>query len=132
MVAGEFFKKPNQQLHLNQIAALVDRAEQVCLDRVERRKEKKMLRQIVNSKKSAPAAASARGGYAERSVEFSWRSERGYAKISFHIRELAKPPTGAPFFRKESGSVSSWISEFLLERPNFVRLLGSYIGIGFW
>ena len=59
LVAREFFKKPNQQLHLNQISALVDHAEQVCLDRVERRKEKKTLRQIVNSKKPAPSAASA-------------------------------------------------------------------------
>jgi hypothetical protein len=53
--AHEFFKKPNQQLHLNQISALVDHAEQVCLDRVERRKEKKMLRKIVDSKKTAGA-----------------------------------------------------------------------------
>jgi hypothetical protein len=57
MVAREFFKKPSQQLHLNEISALIDHAEEVCLDRVERRKEKKMLRQIVNSKKPAPAAA---------------------------------------------------------------------------
>jgi hypothetical protein len=59
LLAHEFFKKPNQQLHLNQISALVDHAEQVCLDRAERRREKKSLRQIVNSKKPAPAAASA-------------------------------------------------------------------------
>ena len=59
MVAREFFKKPHQQLHLNQISALVDRAEQVCLDRAERRKEKKTLRQIVDSKKPSQAAASA-------------------------------------------------------------------------
>ena len=58
-VAREFFKKPNHQLHLNQLSALIDRAEEACLNRVERRKEKKMLRQIVNSKKPAPAAASA-------------------------------------------------------------------------
>jgi hypothetical protein len=57
LVMREFFKKPNQQIHLNQITALVNHAEQVCLDRLERRKEKKMLRNIVNSKKSAPAAA---------------------------------------------------------------------------
>jgi hypothetical protein len=59
MVAREFFKKPNQQLHMNEISTLIDRAEEACLARVERRKEKKTLRQIVNSKKSAPAAASA-------------------------------------------------------------------------
>jgi hypothetical protein len=59
LVAREFFKKPNQQLHLNEISALIDRAEEACLARVERRKEKKMLRQIVNSKKSAPATTSA-------------------------------------------------------------------------
>jgi hypothetical protein len=58
-VAREFFKKPNQQLHLNQISALVDHAEQVCLDRVERRKEKRMLQKIVDTKKPAQAAASA-------------------------------------------------------------------------
>jgi hypothetical protein len=58
-VARAFFKKPNHQLHLNEISALIDRAEEACLARVERRKEKKMLRQIVNSKKSAPAIASA-------------------------------------------------------------------------
>ncbi len=58
-VAREFFKKPNHQLHLNEISALIDRAEEACLARVERRKEKKMLRQIVNSKTPAPAAASA-------------------------------------------------------------------------
>jgi hypothetical protein len=55
MVAREFFKKPNQQLHLNEISVLVDRAEEACQTRVERRQDKKMLRQIVNSKKSAPA-----------------------------------------------------------------------------
>ena len=58
-MAREFFKKPNQQLHLNQISALVDHAEQVCLDRVERRKEKRMLQKIVDTKKSVQAAASA-------------------------------------------------------------------------
>jgi hypothetical protein len=58
-VAREFFKKPNQQLHLNEISTLIDHAEEACLNRVERRKEKKMLRQIVNSKKPAPATASA-------------------------------------------------------------------------
>lgn len=58
-VARDFFKKPNQQLHLNEISALIDRAEEACMARVERRKEKKMLRQIVDSKKQAPAAASA-------------------------------------------------------------------------
>ena len=57
-VAREFFKKPNQQLHFNEISALIDRAEEACLARVERRKEKKTLRQIVNSKKSAPVTAS--------------------------------------------------------------------------
>src|SRR5258706_15335591 len=41
LVAREFFKKPNQQLHLNQISALVDHAEQVCSDRMERRREKR-------------------------------------------------------------------------------------------
>lgn len=56
-VARDFFKRPNQQLHLNEISLLVDRAEEACLARVERRKEKKMLRRIVNSKKPAPAAA---------------------------------------------------------------------------
>lgn len=55
MVAREFFKKPNQQLHLNEISALIDRAEEACLNRVERRKEKKMLRQIVDSKKTDEA-----------------------------------------------------------------------------
>jgi len=55
LVAHEFFKKPQQQLHLTQISALVDHAEQVCLDRAERRKDKKNLKQIV---KAAPAAAS--------------------------------------------------------------------------
>jgi hypothetical protein len=59
MVAREFFKKPNQQFHLNEISGLIDRAEEACLSRVERRKEKKMLRKIVNSKNSSPAAASA-------------------------------------------------------------------------
>src|SRR5258708_18919984 len=39
MVAREFFKKPHQQLHLNEISALIDRAEEACLNRVERRKE---------------------------------------------------------------------------------------------
>jgi hypothetical protein len=58
-VAREFFKKPNQQLHLNEISALIDRAEGACRARVERRKEKKMLRQIVDSKKPSQAAASA-------------------------------------------------------------------------
>ena len=58
LVAHEFFKKPAQTLHLNQISALVDHVEQVCLDRVERRKEKRMLQKIVDSKK-APATASA-------------------------------------------------------------------------
>jgi hypothetical protein len=55
MVAREFFKKPNQQIHLNEISSLIDRAEEACLARVERRKEKKMLRNIVNSKKTAGA-----------------------------------------------------------------------------
>jgi hypothetical protein len=55
LVAHEFFKKPNQQLHLNQISALVDHAERVCLDRAERRKEKKSFQQIVNSKKTDSA-----------------------------------------------------------------------------
>ena len=59
MVAREFFKKPNQQLHLNQISALIDHAEDVCLNRVERRKEKRMLQKIVDTKKPAQAAASA-------------------------------------------------------------------------
>jgi hypothetical protein len=59
MVAREFFKKPSQQLHLNEISVLVDRAEEACQTRVQRRRDKKMLRNIVNSKKSAPAAASA-------------------------------------------------------------------------
>jgi hypothetical protein len=59
LVAREFFKKPNQQLHLNQISALVDHAEQVCLDRVERRKEKRMLQKIVDTKKPVQAAAPA-------------------------------------------------------------------------
>ncbi len=59
LVAHEFFKKPNQQLHLNQISALVDHAEQVCLDRVERRKEKRMLHKIVDTKRPAQTAASA-------------------------------------------------------------------------
>jgi hypothetical protein len=59
MVAREFFKKPNQQLHLNQISALIDHAEEVCLNRVERRKEKRMLQKIVDTKKPALAAASA-------------------------------------------------------------------------
>src|SRR5712664_3215534 len=58
LVAREFFKKPYQQLHLNQISALVDHAEQVCLDRVERRKEKRMLQKIVDSKKPSQAASS--------------------------------------------------------------------------
>jgi hypothetical protein len=58
-VAREFFKKPPQQLHLNEISALIDRAEEACLARIERRKEKKMLRQIVDSKKPVQAAASA-------------------------------------------------------------------------
>jgi hypothetical protein len=59
LVAHEFFKKPNQQLHLNQISALVDHAEEVCLNRVERRKEKRMLKTIVDTKKpvSAPSVA---------------------------------------------------------------------------
>ncbi len=59
LVAHEFFKKPNQQLHLNQISSLVDHAEQVCLDRVERRKEKRMLQKIVDTKKPVQASASA-------------------------------------------------------------------------
>jgi hypothetical protein len=58
-VAREFFKKPYQQLHLNQISALVDHAEQVCLDRVERRKEKRMFQRIVDTKKPVQAAAQA-------------------------------------------------------------------------
>jgi hypothetical protein len=59
MVAREFFKKPNQQIHLNEISSLIDRAEEACLARVERRKEKKTLRQIVETTKHARAAASA-------------------------------------------------------------------------
>jgi hypothetical protein len=57
--AHEFFKKPDQTLHLNQISALVDHAEQVCLDRVERRKEKRMFQKILDTKKPVQAAASA-------------------------------------------------------------------------
>jgi hypothetical protein len=59
MVAREFFKKPNQQLHLNQISALIDHAEEVCLNRVERRKENRMLQKIVDAKKPVQDAASA-------------------------------------------------------------------------
>jgi hypothetical protein len=59
LVAHEFFKKPNQQLHLNEISALVDHAEEVCLNRVERRKEKRMLQTIVDTKKPVQAAAQA-------------------------------------------------------------------------
>jgi hypothetical protein len=55
LLAHEFFKKPNQVDRILEISALVDHAEQVCLDRVERRKEKKMLRNIVDSKKTAGA-----------------------------------------------------------------------------
>lgn len=58
MVAREFFKRPNQQLHLNEISLLVDRAEEACLARVERRKEKKMFRRIVSTKPALQAAAS--------------------------------------------------------------------------
>src|SRR5258708_4230893 len=58
MVAREFFKRPSQQLHLNEISTLIDHAEEACLARVEHRKEKKRLRQIVNSKDSGPATAS--------------------------------------------------------------------------
>jgi hypothetical protein len=57
MVAREFFKEPSHQIHLNELSALIDRAEEACLARVERRKDKKTLRKIVNSKKPAPAAA---------------------------------------------------------------------------
>jgi len=56
-VAQEFFKKPNQQLHLNEISALIDHAEEACLNRVERRKEKRMLQRIVDTKKSEATAS---------------------------------------------------------------------------
>jgi hypothetical protein len=57
-VAREFFKKPNHQLHLNQISALIDHAEEVCLNRVERRKEKRMLQKIVEPVQAAASAPS--------------------------------------------------------------------------
>jgi hypothetical protein len=72
LVAHEFFKKPNQQLHLNEISVLVDRAEEACQTRVERRRDKKTLRQIVNSKKPAPATASTPAALPESPLEL-WK-----------------------------------------------------------
>jgi hypothetical protein len=66
MVAREFFKNPNHQLHLNELSALIDRAEEACLARVERRKDKKTLRQIVNGKKAPAAAPSTQTAQAAR------------------------------------------------------------------
>jgi len=58
-LAFQVFRKPDQQLHLNEIESLLNVAEANCKARAEKRTEKRKLRAIVNESKPTVSEATA-------------------------------------------------------------------------